>query len=145
MSHSIGGTTLTKERRTEAAGPSLRAWVRAHAEIDAGRGHVLFHAPTAAFQAPGGGENQLVQTARHLEGLGVGVRLFSPWVDRVEDYRLLHVFGMSREGLALASVARRRGVPVAALADLLARVAGLEPARVEPRAWRSSGMPRSGG
>src|SRR5262249_53412451 len=32
--------------------------------------------------------------------------------DRVEDCRLLHLFGMSREGLELASVARRRGVPV---------------------------------
>ncbi len=75
-------------------------------------GSVLFHAPSFVFQAPGGGENQLVQTGRHLEALGVRVRLFSSWTDRLEDARLLHLFGMSREGLELARVARARGVPV---------------------------------
>ena len=73
---------------------------------------VLFHAPSHVFQAPGGGENQLVQTGRHLEDLGVRVRLFAPWVDRLESARLLHLFGMSREGLELARVARARGVRV---------------------------------
>jgi glycosyltransferase involved in cell wall biosynthesis len=53
-----------------------------------------------------------VQTARHLEALGVRVRLFSPWTDRLETARLLHLFGMSREGLALGRLARTRGVPV---------------------------------
>jgi glycosyltransferase involved in cell wall biosynthesis len=72
----------------------------------------LLHAPSFAFQAPGGGENQLLQTGRHLEDLGVPVRLFSPWTDRLEQARLLHLFGMSREGLELARVAKARGVPV---------------------------------
>jgi glycosyltransferase involved in cell wall biosynthesis len=76
-------------------------------------GSVLFHAPSWTFQAPGGGENQLVQTGRHLEDLGLTVRLFSPWLDRIEDARVLHLFGMSREGLELAKVARARGVRVA--------------------------------
>jgi glycosyltransferase involved in cell wall biosynthesis len=53
-----------------------------------------------------------VQTARHLEALEVPVRLFSPWTDRVEAARLLHLFGMSREGLELARLARARGVPI---------------------------------
>jgi glycosyltransferase involved in cell wall biosynthesis len=53
-----------------------------------------------------------VQTGRHLEDLGVPVRPFSPWTDRLDDARLLHLFGMSREGLELARVARSRGVPV---------------------------------
>jgi glycosyltransferase involved in cell wall biosynthesis len=75
-------------------------------------GSVLFHAPSSVFQAPGGGENQLVQTGRHLEALGTRIRLFSPWTDRLEDARLLHLFGMSREGLELARVARARGVRV---------------------------------
>jgi hypothetical protein len=48
------------------------------------RGSVLLHAPTAAFQAPGGGENQLIRTAWHLEALGVPTRPFSPWLDRLE-------------------------------------------------------------
>ena len=44
--------------------------------------------------------------------MGVPVRPFSPWVDRLEDARLIHLFGMSREGLELARVARSRRVPV---------------------------------
>lgn len=73
---------------------------------------VLVHAPSFAFQSPGGGENQLVQTSRQLEELGVSIRLFSPWVDRLDGARLLHLYGMSREGLELARVARSRRVPV---------------------------------
>jgi glycosyltransferase involved in cell wall biosynthesis len=76
------------------------------------KGSVLFHAPSFAFQSPGGGENQLMQTGRHLDALGVPVRLFSPWTDRLEYARLLHLFGMSREGLELARIARARRVPV---------------------------------
>jgi glycosyltransferase involved in cell wall biosynthesis len=75
-------------------------------------GSVFLHAPAVAFQAPGGGENQLIQTGRHLEEQGVRVRPFSPWTDRLESARLLHLFGMSREGLDLARLARARGVPV---------------------------------
>ncbi len=75
-------------------------------------GAVFLHAPSFAFQSPGGGENQLIQTGTHLEKLGVPVRLFSPWTDRLETARLLHLFGMSREGLELARVARQRRVPV---------------------------------
>jgi glycosyltransferase involved in cell wall biosynthesis len=73
---------------------------------------VLLFAPTASFQAAGGGENQLIQTGRCLESLGVKVRLFSPWTDRIDRARLVHLFGMSREGLELARVARARNVPV---------------------------------
>ena len=101
---------------------SVRAWLSRHARIERGPGSVLVHAPSVAFQSPGGGENQLVQTARRLEAIGVGVRLFSPWVDRIEDYRLLHLFGMSHEGLELARLAHRRGVPV-----VLSPICWLEP------------------
>jgi len=73
---------------------------------------VLLHAPSFAFQAPGGGENQLIQTARHLEAMGLPVRLFCSWTDRLERARLLHLFGMSREGLELARRAKARGTPV---------------------------------
>jgi glycosyltransferase involved in cell wall biosynthesis len=85
-------------------------------------GSVLFHAPSFVFQGPGGGENQLVQTGRYLEDLGIIVRLFSPWLDRVDEARLLHLFGMSREGLELARVARARGVSV-----VLSPIAWFEP------------------
>jgi glycosyltransferase involved in cell wall biosynthesis len=75
-------------------------------------GAVLLHAPGHVFQAPGGGEVQLARTARHLETIGVPARPFNPWADRVERGRLLHLFGMSREGLDLARVAKARGVRV---------------------------------
>ncbi len=89
------------------------AWLAARSRGECRDGAVFLHAPAAAFQAPGGGENQLIRTGRHLEWHGVNVRLFSPWTDRLESARLLHLFGMSREGLELARQARSRGVPVA--------------------------------
>lgn len=97
---------------TPRADASIPSWCALRSRGDMAAGSVLFHAPSHVFQAPGGGENQLVQTGRHLERLGVRVRPFSPWIDRLEDARLLHLFGMSREGLELARVARARGVRV---------------------------------
>ena len=93
-----------------ATGP--RSWLAERSNDAMPAGSVLFHAPSHVFQAPGGGENQLVQTGRHLEERGMTIRLFSPWNDRIADARLLHLFGMSREGLELARVARAAEVPV---------------------------------
>jgi len=87
-------------------------WLETRSRGFAPRGSVLLHAPSFAFQAPGGGENQLIQTGRALESRGVPVRPFSPWTDRLDRSRVLHLFGMSREGLELARIANRRGVPV---------------------------------
>ena len=98
---------------------TIESWLSARSRSDCPAGAVLLHAPATAFQSPGGGENQLVQTARHLESPDLCVRLFSPWTDRLESARLLHLFGMSREGLDLARMARTRGRPGRALADLL--------------------------
>ncbi len=101
-------TALNDETKAdEAAG-----WLARKAAEPATAGAVLLHSPSHVFQAPGGGENQLVRTAVELEALGLPVRPFSPWVDRLENARLLHLFGMSREGLELARVARCRGVSV---------------------------------
>jgi glycosyltransferase involved in cell wall biosynthesis len=91
---------------------TIASWLASRNRRECPAGAVFLHAPAVAFQAPGGGENQLVQTARHLESLDVPVRLFSPWIDRLESARLLHLFGMSREGLELARLARARSVPV---------------------------------
>jgi glycosyltransferase involved in cell wall biosynthesis len=96
--------------RTEAV--ATGSWLAARSRGECRQGSVLFYAPPHAFQAPGGGENQLVQTGRYLEAIGIPVRLFSPWTDRIEAGRLLHLFGMSREGIELARVAKARKVPV---------------------------------
>ncbi len=109
-------------------------WLEAHCRGRCPTGDVILHAPSFAFQAPGGGENQLVQTGRHLEELGVPVRLFSAWTDRLEEARLLHLFGMSREGLELARVAKGAGIPV-----VLSPICWYEPraiAALEPGAIR---------
>lgn len=87
-------------------------WLRHRSLGPMEAGAVLLHAPGHAFQAPGGGEVQLARTARHLDALGVSVRPMNPWTDRLEQARLLHLFGMSREGLDLAKVAQSRGIPV---------------------------------
>jgi glycosyltransferase involved in cell wall biosynthesis len=102
-------TAIAARRR---APQSARDWLSAQSQGPCRDGSVLFHAPSFAFQSPGGGENQLVQTGRHLDELGIAVRLFSPWIDRLGSARLLHLFGLSREGLALARSARQSGVPV---------------------------------
>jgi glycosyltransferase involved in cell wall biosynthesis len=97
-------------------------WLRRRSGGTMPTGAVLLHAPSAAFQAPGGGERQLVATGRALEDLGVSVRPFVSWTDRLPRARLLHLFGMSPEGLSLARVARARGVPV-----VLSPICWLEP------------------
>lgn len=97
-------------------------WLRRRARVPMPRGAILLHAPSAAFQAPGGGERQLVATARELERLGLPIRPFVPWTDLLPRARLLHLFGMSPEGLALARVARAKGLPV-----VLSPICWLEP------------------
>ncbi|WP_435010670.1 glycosyltransferase family 4 protein [Tundrisphaera lichenicola] len=91
---------------------SARHWLAERSRGEMAAGSVIYHAPSTAFQSPGGGENQLIQTGRYLEAQGVPVRPFCPWTDRLDRSRLLHLFGMSREGLQLARVARAKGVPV---------------------------------
>ena len=120
----IGG--LTAERLAPVAlGRSARAsasrttpvvaarhWLAERTRGEMPGGAVVYHAPSTAFQSPGGGENQLIQTGRYLEARGVAIRPFMPWTDRLDRASLLHLFGMSREGLQLARVARAKGVPV---------------------------------
>jgi len=120
----IGGLTAERLALASAEGPgracarragpvlAARHWLAERSRGEVAAGSVIYHAPSTAFQSPGGGENQLVQTGRYLEARGVAVRPFSPWVDRLDRASLLHLFGMSREGLQLARVARARGVPV---------------------------------
>ena len=98
--------------RARGSGETSASWLRSRCQGPCRTASVLLHAPSFAFQAPGGGENQLIQTARHLEAMGLPVRLFCSWTDRLERARLLHLFGMSREGLELARRAKARGTPV---------------------------------
>ena len=88
-------------------------WLAARLAEPMPRGSVLLHAPCARLP----GARRRREPARPdgpapRRRSACAVRPFSPWTDRLEDARLLHLFGMSREGLELARVARARGVPV---------------------------------
>src|SRR5262245_42279421 len=74
---------------------------------------ILFHTAPWAMQYPGGGEVQLVETARHLKRLGAPVQLFDPWNDRIEPGDCVHLFGTVAEHLPLARAAKQRGAIVA--------------------------------
>lgn len=71
---------------------------------------VLFYVYPTAFQAPGGGEVQLLQTKKYLEQLGVPVKLFDPWSDKLKDYDILHTFGSVKDCLPVMEAARTQGV-----------------------------------
>ena len=82
-------------------------------------GAVILHAPSFAFQAPGGGENQLIQTGMHLEETGrAGSPLFAvdrPPRDGPAAPSFRDVARGARAGADRAGASRSRR----ALADLL--------------------------
>jgi glycosyltransferase involved in cell wall biosynthesis len=56
--------------------------------------NVLFVSLQSVSMVHGGPHTQVLETARHLEPLGVRTTLFNPWASfRPEDYDLAHVFG----------------------------------------------------
>ena len=71
---------------------------------------VLFYVYPTAFQSPGGGEVQLLQTKKHLEPLGVSVKLFDPWHDKLKDFDILHTFGSVKDCLPVMEAAHGQGV-----------------------------------
>ena len=68
--------------------------------------------PRSRSRRPAAAKTNWSRPAGTSKRSGVPVRLFSPWTDRLETARLLHLFGMSREGLELARWRRARGIPV---------------------------------
>lgn len=71
---------------------------------------VLFHTADWAFQCPGGGEVQILQTQRYLTELGVEVVPFDPWRSRIADFPLVHSFGLA--GHASWAAVKAAGVPL---------------------------------
>lgn len=74
---------------------------------------VAFYSYPSAFQNPGGGEFQLLKTKEYLRNIGVDVRLFSQWEDKLEDYDILHVFGSVKDCLGLVLTAKSKKVKIA--------------------------------
>lgn len=83
---------------------------------DAMRGHsapaALLAGGLTALDAPGGGEVQLLSTARALAQVGVGARMWRPWEDDLGRANILHLFGSLPAHRPLVAAARRRRVAV---------------------------------
>jgi glycosyltransferase involved in cell wall biosynthesis len=71
---------------------------------------IAFYVYPTAFQNPGGGEVQLLKTKEYLEKLGVSVKLFDIWHDKLSDFDILHVFGSVKDALSMMEEAKRVGV-----------------------------------
>ncbi len=71
---------------------------------------VAFYLYPTAFQNPGGGEVQLLKTKEYLEKLGVSVKLFDIWNDKLRDFDILHVFGSVKDALPMMEEAKRAGI-----------------------------------
>ena len=72
----------------------------------------FFVYPTA-FQAPGGGEVQLLKTKASLEAKGVEVTLFNQWQDKLEEFDIFHTFGSVKDCLDMIRTADIMGVRTA--------------------------------
>jgi glycosyltransferase involved in cell wall biosynthesis len=83
-----------------------------------------------ALDSPGGGEVQLLATARALVEVGVSARLWRPWEDDLRRADVLHLFGSLPEYLPLVAAARRQHVAV-----VLSSIAWFDPLHLwhEPR------------
>ena len=73
---------------------------------------MAFYVYPTAFQAPGGGEIQLLKTHEYLEKLGADVTLLDPWKDRLGSFDILHVFGSVKDCLPMMRVAKTQGTKV---------------------------------
>ncbi len=73
---------------------------------------VAFYVYPTAFQNAGGGEVQLLKTKEHLEKLGVFVKFFDIWGDKLRDFDILHVFGSVKDALPMMEEAKRAGIKI---------------------------------
>jgi len=80
--------------------------------VRAGAPKVLLAGKLTALDAPGGGEIQMLATARALRAAGIDARLWRPWEERLAGAACLHLFGSVPEHGPLVEAARRQRVPV---------------------------------
>lgn len=74
---------------------------------------ILFSCNNNAFQSPGGGEVLLLKTREFLLKNKVNVKLFNQWEDKLQDYDILHNFGLSSNCYDLINLANHKKVPIA--------------------------------
>ncbi|MEK6834676.1 MAG: glycosyltransferase [Nanoarchaeota archaeon] len=73
---------------------------------------ILFNCNNSAFQAPGGGEILLLKTREFLMKKGVNIKLFDQWNDKLNNYDILHNFGLSNNCYDLINTAYNKKVPI---------------------------------
>ena len=74
--------------------------------------NVLMAGRADRLQSPGGGEIQMISTAKALLDIGVQARLGWPGQERLAEADCLHLFGSLPEHLAMVEAAHRHGLPV---------------------------------
>jgi glycosyltransferase involved in cell wall biosynthesis len=77
------------------------------------RPRVLLAGKLTALASPGGGETQMLATARFLPAVGVNASFWRPWEHKLADFDVLHLFGSLREFVPLARTAHATGLRVA--------------------------------
>lgn len=55
---------------------------------------ICIAAPYHAYQYYGGGEVLLDKTVEYLKKVGMDVKLFDPWQDKIENFDIVHFFGI---------------------------------------------------
>lgn len=99
--------------RAATIGPTAALRVTADKQISAARRPtILLAGKLTAFEAPGGGEAQMLALVAALPKLGVDARLWRPWEERLGRADCLHLFGSEPEHQRVIDAAHRRGVPV---------------------------------
>jgi len=74
---------------------------------------VLFDTHNLTLQNHGGQEVQIAQTKKYLEELGVEVKYYNKFEDKIEDYDLYHLFGSnSVEHINLVMHIKNKGIPI---------------------------------
>ncbi|MCK9555537.1 glycosyltransferase [bacterium] len=71
---------------------------------------VLYNLYPSAFQNPGGGEIQMLQTKKFVEKQGLQVHFFDQWKTDLKDYGILHTFGSVKYALDIMEAAKSKGL-----------------------------------
>lgn len=70
---------------------------------------ICVSAPGHAYQYYGGGEVLLDKTVEYLKKAGADITLFDPWKDKVEDYDIMHFFGIGYFNYELLRTVKSKG------------------------------------
>lgn len=74
---------------------------------------ILINSYNNVIQNQSGGVQVRIRShKKHLEDLGVSVKLFNKWTDKLSDYDVLHLFKISAELLPQIAFAKSQGIPI---------------------------------